>query len=455
MAPTSVGDSYTVIEDGTLVVSAPGVLANDSDPGEDVLTAVLVVGPQNGALVLNADGSFTYVPNPNFNRTDSFAYRANDGEAESETAVVTIVVAPGNQPPVAVNDSATTCEDTAIVIDVLANDFDPDRDALTVVALGQPTNGTVAANGDGTVTYTPNRNFNGSDSFTYTVSDGQGGSASAIVTVGVLAVNDAPVANNDSYRVVSGSTLTVPRPGVMANDSDAEGDELTATLQSGTANGTLQFNADGSFTSTPHVGFVGTDTFIYRVYDGRAYSNPATVTIAVESAVQGTPGKVTGGGSIDERVRNFGFIVQGRELNGVLSFRGNLKFHDKKFGINLHSTEITLLRVAPDAKSAMFSGTGRVNGQAGYSFTVWVEDHGEPGAGRDRFRIQITGPGGFNYDSARLASKGGLLDKGGNIQIHKLPGHGWPCSWGWPHGWHDHDDGDRCGRSKSWWCGRY
>ena len=133
----------------------------------------------------------------------------------------------------------------------------------------------------------------------------------------------------------------------------------------------------------------------------------------------GTPGKITGGGSVDERIRNFGFVVQGRIEHGQMVFTGELEFQDKKKGINLHSTTITLLRVAPDGKSAMFTGTARVNGSAGYNFTVWVEDNGEPGAGRDRFRIEITGPSGFTYDSSRLATKGGLLDKGGNIQVHR------------------------------------
>src|SRR5262249_7942799 len=112
-----------------------------------------------------------------------------------------------------------------------------------------------------------------------------------------------------------------------------------------------------------------------------------------------TPGKVTGGGSVDSGVRNFGFVVQTRVQDGVVSFTGNLEFQDKTNGINLHSTAITRVSINADGVHASFQGTATVNGRAGYSFTVFVEDNGEPGAGKDRFRIQISGPEGFSYDS--------------------------------------------------------
>ena len=104
---------------------------------------------------------------------------------------------PLNAPPTAVNDTATTAEDTATTISVLANDTDADGDALTLTAVTVPTHGTATKNPNGTVTYAPAANFNGSDSFTYTISDGQGGNATGTVAVTVTAVNDAPVAGAD------------------------------------------------------------------------------------------------------------------------------------------------------------------------------------------------------------------------------------------------------------------
>jgi hypothetical protein len=145
--------------------------------------------------------------------------------------------------------------------------------------------------------------------------------------------------------------------------------------------------------------------------------------------VQTTPGKITGGGSIDQSVRNFGFVVQTRSAGGgSLSFTGSLEFQDKAKGINLHATAITAIAIAPDRVHGAFAGTATVNGVSGYTFTVYLEDNGEPGAGADKFLIQISGPNGFAYNSANeniapdtdpLRARVGILDQGGNIQVHK------------------------------------
>ena len=129
----------------------------------------------NGAVVVNADNSVTYTPNADFNGTDSYTYTVTSGGV-TETATVNVTVTPVNDDPAAADDAATTLEDQAVVISVLANDSDLDGDTVSVSSVTDGANGTVAINGDGTVTYTPNANFNGSDSFSYTLSDGHGGS---------------------------------------------------------------------------------------------------------------------------------------------------------------------------------------------------------------------------------------------------------------------------------------
>src|SRR2546430_16290873 len=101
-------DSYTTPEDTQLTVSAPGVLANDSDVDGDTLSAVLVSGPSHGTLTLNGDGSLGYMPALNFNGTDSFTYKASDGQAQSGVATATITVTPVNDAPVAANDDTRT-----------------------------------------------------------------------------------------------------------------------------------------------------------------------------------------------------------------------------------------------------------------------------------------------------------------------------------------------------------
>jgi VCBS repeat-containing protein len=261
-----------------------GVLANDTDPEGDLLTAVLVSGPQHGTLTFRGDGTFTYTPNPNFSGTDTFTYRANDGEVTGNVATVTITVNPVNAAPVATNDAYSVSENHQLTVapaGVLANDSDPDGDPLTAVLVSGPSHGTLALNADGSFTYTPAPNFNGTDTFTYKANDGQLNSNVATVTITVTPVNDAPVAANDSYNVSENNTLNLAAPGVLANDTDADGDPLTAILVSGPAHGTLALNADGSFNYTPAAGYSGADSFTYKANDGLLDSNVATVSLTV------------------------------------------------------------------------------------------------------------------------------------------------------------------------------
>ena len=260
------------------------MLANDTDLDGNPLTVILVGGPSNGAVTLNPNGSFTYTPNANYNGTDTFTYRANDGTVDSNIATVTITITPVNDPPVAVNDAYTTAEDTPLTIaapGVLANDTDADGNPLTVTLVGTPANGTVTLNPNGSFTYTPNANFNGTDTFTYRANDGTVDSNIATVTITITPVNDAPVAVNDAYSTAEDTPLTIGAPGVLANDSDPDGNPLTVTLVGAPANGAVTLNPNGSFTYTPNANYNGTDTFTYRANDGTVNSNIATVTITI------------------------------------------------------------------------------------------------------------------------------------------------------------------------------
>lgn len=183
-APVAGDDTYALDEDSTLSIVADGVLGNDSDADSDPLTAALVAGPAHGALMLNADGSFSYTPEENFHGADAFTYMANDGTADSNVATVAITVNPMNDAPV-VGDFSVTTTMLSRTIPVLDHAADVDGDALSVVSVTQGANGTVSINGDGTVTYKLTRFFSGTDSFAYTVSDGNGGTATATVTVNV------------------------------------------------------------------------------------------------------------------------------------------------------------------------------------------------------------------------------------------------------------------------------
>jgi VCBS repeat-containing protein len=289
--PVAVNDAYNTAFKQPLTISAPGLLSNDTDVDGNTLTAAKVANPANGTVTVNGNGSFTYTPNLTFSGTDTFTYQANDGTANSNIATVTITVG-GNTAPVANSDSYNTTEDTTLNVaakGVLTNDTDVNGDTLTAVLVTNVTNGTLVLNGaTGAFTYTPNANFNGTDTFTYHANDGALNSANVTVTINVSAVNDAPVAANNAYTTNEDTPLTVAAPGVLGNDTDVDGDPLTAVVVTNPTNGTLTLNSNGSLTYTPNANYNGTDTFTYRANDGTANSNTATVTLTI-TAVNDVP----------------------------------------------------------------------------------------------------------------------------------------------------------------------
>jgi hypothetical protein len=185
-----------------------------------------------------------------------------------------------NTPPDAVNDAASTTEDSAVVVAVLANDTDRDGDTVTIASVTQPSHGATAAGADGKITYVPTANFFGTDGFSYTIADGHGGTDTATVAVTVTPVNDPPIATDDSYSVLTSAALTVEAPGVLANDTDVDNPTLTVRLLAAPQFGTVSLRPDGSFTYTPQPGTSGTDTFRYEASDGAAAAT-ATASIVV------------------------------------------------------------------------------------------------------------------------------------------------------------------------------
>jgi len=189
-----------------------------------------------------------------------------------------------NDPPLAVDDSATTDEDTPVVISVLANDSDPDGsiDPTTVSIVAGPANGSVSVdpvNGD--VTYSPDADYHGSDSFTYTVEDDDGATSNvATVTVAVASVNDPPLAVDDLAATGEDTPVVIS---VLANDSDPDGDILTVSNYDITSaeGGRVYCTTAGACTYTPPAGFNGTDTFTYTASDGNGATDVATVTVTV------------------------------------------------------------------------------------------------------------------------------------------------------------------------------
>jgi VCBS repeat-containing protein len=287
-SPVAVGDSYSTNEDTQLVVlAAGGLLANDTDSDSTGLAVEKVTDPAHGTLHLNADGSFTYDPAADFTGSDSFTYRTGDGNSFSTAAQVSITVEPVDDAPVASADTYSTDEDTPLSVDalngVLANDTDVENDTLLAVQVDLPIHGTLVFNSDGSFLYTPDTDFNGSDQFSYYVSDGVLSGNTVTVTIDVASVNDSPLANDDTYSINEDAVLTVVSPGVLANDTDAETDALTAVLVADVSHGTLALNSDGSFSYTPGSDFNGEDQFTYHANDGQSDGNDATVYITVDA----------------------------------------------------------------------------------------------------------------------------------------------------------------------------
>ncbi|KUF08868.1 hypothetical protein AVJ23_20485 [Pseudoponticoccus marisrubri] len=196
----------------------------------------------------------------------------------------TTVDTDGNLPPVANDDMASTPEDTAVIIDVLENDSDPEGGELTVTGATTDT-GSVTVNADNTLTYTPPADYNGPAMISYTIEDPEGNSATGEVAVTVEPENgggdNAPDAVDDTGSTTAGTPVNID---VLANDSDPEGQDFFTIDTSDPANGTAAIGAGGSVDYTPDDGFTGTDTFTYTIADDDGLTDTATVTVTV-----GTP----------------------------------------------------------------------------------------------------------------------------------------------------------------------
>ncbi len=274
-APDADDDTVSVDEDNSVVVS---VLTNDDDLDGDSISVISKTDPSNGSVTINSGTTITYTPDQHFNGSDSFTYTISDGNGGTDTATVNVTVNSINDVPVANLDTTGTNEDTAVIINVLGNDTDIDGDTLNIISTTPPNNGSVQINGGTTITYTPDSDFNGTDSFMYTIDDGNGGQAATTVTVNVAAINDAPVADNDSDSVDEDSSVVIP---VLDNDSDVDGDSLSINSAGPASNGTVQITGGTAITYTPNANFNGSDSFTYTVSDGNGGTDTATVNVTV------------------------------------------------------------------------------------------------------------------------------------------------------------------------------
>ena len=306
----------------TVGVAVSGsVLDNDTDPDAELLMVTMVDGnpigvpimTANGLVVMAADGTYTYTPDPGFVGTDSFDYEVCDASGNCVTATVSIAVTdpenPGNTAPFAIDDNFTTFSDPAspqtLSAEVLGNDSDPDGDVLEVSVAGGVVpgasfttinGGTVVVNTDGTFDYTPASGFIGVDTFDYTVTDPAGNTDDATVTILVYPdpdplANDNPDANDDVATTLMNTTVG---GNALLNDVDLNADIITAVFVDGTAvpvatsasvptpnGGVFELFANGDYLYVPATDFIGTETVQYTISDGNSGSDTAIVYLTV------------------------------------------------------------------------------------------------------------------------------------------------------------------------------
>jgi VCBS repeat-containing protein len=310
-APVAAGDGpHVVLEDGLLDLAVPGVLGNDSDADIDPLSAVLDADVSNGTLALNADGSFEYEPDPDFNGADSFTYHALAGGEDSNTATVSITVTPVNDAPsFAAGGDVNVAEDSGAYDASWATSIGagPANEAGQTVAflVVNDANGLFSAqpaiDGAGQLTFTPAADASGAAEVTVTASDdggtGNGGDDTAdpaTFTITIGGVNDAPVAPGDAVSTNEDVPLTFD-----LDATDPEGDVLAIAIVDQPTNGDVSLGAticgggtcSRSVTYTPDPDFSGSDSFTFAateaLTDPALSSNSATVSVTVNAANDG------------------------------------------------------------------------------------------------------------------------------------------------------------------------
>ncbi|SFB79217.1 Calx-beta domain-containing protein [Pseudoalteromonas denitrificans DSM 6059] len=334
-APIAVNDTTSVAEDNTVVIS---VLSNDTDVDNatEIKSSSLAITtqPEHGQATIS-NGQISYKANADYNGSDFFGYTVSDVfDAVSNVATVSINVSGSNDAPRTTDDTATIAEDSVITIKVLENDQDIDGtlDITSIALVATPLKGDVQVQLDGSVIYTPNKDFFGLDTFTYTVKDNENAlSLATRVNINVTAVNDAPVSANDIVVLKEDVAHTI---NAIGNDVDVDG-AITSILimQAPTQGSVIVDEATLLLTYTPNANFFGTDTFTYQTADSLdAKSNTATVLLTVET-VNDNPLSNNDEAQTDEEVAvSINVLENDQDIDGELVSQSIIIVTPPKFG---------------------------------------------------------------------------------------------------------------------------
>ncbi len=274
-ANTPVAPVFTITNRGDLPLTISGFTLSAPGGGFTLLTTPISpiqnnIGTSQIQLLSSVPGTYT----------GTVSFNTNDPALPTYTFHLQGTVTAGNLPPVANPDAATTSQGTAVTVDVVSNDSDPNGDSLRVVAIvTPPTQGTATISSRTQILYTPNPSFFGTDSLVYQIGDGNGGRANGTLTITVLHVNHIPVANPDSATTNEDTPISI---NVTANDTDADGDALSlVSILTPPTNGTAAITSASTVLYTPNPNFNGTDSFHYRISDGHGGLASAIVTVTV------------------------------------------------------------------------------------------------------------------------------------------------------------------------------
>ncbi|MCK5041610.1 MAG: tandem-95 repeat protein, partial [Sphingomonadales bacterium] len=301
-------------EDTSIIITEEELLAKVHDKDSDTFSITAIADPEHGTLVDNGDGTWTYTPDPDYHGAEKIEFTISDNEGGYTSANLHLTVTPEKDEPAAVDDVVLGTEDTPVVISadsLLANDSDADGDSLSITGFTQPeTGGTVADNGDGTFTFTPDADFVGDASFEYTVSDGQGGTSTATATVSVAPVEDAPtdisidnlsIGENDDGAVIGTLSVTDPDAGdthtYSVSDDRFEVVEGQLKLKAGESlNHEAEGNVDVEVTATDAAGNTYSETLSIEVTD--VNEAPTDILLDAGGVAEGVDGAVVGNISV-------------------------------------------------------------------------------------------------------------------------------------------------------------
>jgi large repetitive protein len=309
---------------------------NDYEPDNEAMVYSVVTPPASGQFILNSAGAYTYQPALNFFGTQTIAYSVCDPSGACTQGTLVITVQPVNDNPVASDDAFTVLEDQVLSANASLNDSDAETAALIYAIVDAPDFGTVVMQANGQFVYTPNANYFGSDMIVYHATDASGASDVATIVITVSAVNDAPIVLGETVNGTEDNAVT---GSVAGNDSDVETSNLSFTVLTGPASGTIVLQPNGTFTFTPAANFFGTVQVVYRATDAGGLFGTATLVINI-AGVNDSPVAVQDTFTISEDGTASGTVATndtdadgqpltfsfGSAVNGVLTASANGSF---------------------------------------------------------------------------------------------------------------------------------